>query len=158
MMNLKELINSSLVRRVLLVAAGAVVLVFVFSAGVFVGIEKVKFSYGWGENYYRNFVDPRGLVIGPIVARNPFWDKNYLSPHGLVGQIIEVNENGFVLLGANQNEVPVEVDSETIIKNQRNNLKLSDLKIGDQAVVFGAPDDQGEIEAKLVRIDSGIFH
>ncbi|HTX86967.1 MAG TPA: hypothetical protein VMC41_02800 [Candidatus Nanoarchaeia archaeon] len=157
-MNIKEIINSPLIRRVLLGAAGAVVLVLVFSAGVFVGIEKVKFSYGWGENYYRNFVDPRGPAIGPLVARNPFWDKNYISPHGLLGQIIEVDENGFVLLGLNQTEVLVEVDGNTVIKNQRNNLKLSDLKIGEQAVVIGAPSDQGEIQAKLVRIDNGIFH
>ncbi len=142
----------------LTVAACLVVLVLVFSAGVFVGIEKAKFSYGWGENYYRNFVDPRGPSIGPLDSHNPFWDKTYISPHGLLGQIIELNDHGFVLVGKNQTEVPVEVDNQTIIENQRGSLKLSELKIGDQAVVIGAPDSEGEIEAKLVRIDNGIFH
>ncbi|MDD5527658.1 MAG: hypothetical protein PHO56_01635 [Patescibacteria group bacterium] len=157
-MNIKEIINSKLFRVILTWAACLVILVFVFSAGVFVGLEKAKFSYGWSENYYRNFIDPRGPVTTPFGGRNPFWDKNYVNPHGLFGQIIEVDDDGFILLGANQTEMPVQVNEQTIIKNSRDNLKLSDLKIGEQAVVIGAPGEQGEIEAKLIRIDDGFSH
>jgi hypothetical protein len=157
-MKIADIIKTKIFRNVLFGAACLVVLVFVFSAGVFVGIEKAKFSYGWGENYYRNFIDPRGPLNGVLGSQDPFWDKNYISPHGLSGKIIELDDNGFILMGANQMEMPVQVGDDTIIRNQSDNLKLSDLKIGDNAVVIGAPGEQGEIEAKFVRIDDKIFH
>jgi hypothetical protein len=157
-MKVGDVIKSKIFHNILLGAACLVVLVFVFSAGVFVGIEKAKFSYGWGENYYRNFIDPRGPLNGALGSQSPFWDKIYITPHGLSGKIIELNDDGFVMSGANQTEVPVDVDNQTIIRNQHDNLKLSDLKISDQAVVIGEPDGQGEIMAKFVRIDDGVFH
>lgn len=153
-MSLKDLLNSKKFRAVMMVFGCLAVLVFVFSAGVFIGNEKAKFSYGWGENYYKNFVDPRGPVAQLPGIQNLFWDKNYISPHGLSGQIIEINSGGFLLAGANQTEVPVEVDKSTIIKDRHNNLKFSDLKIGEQAVVIGAPGEQGDIDAKFIRINN----
>jgi len=153
-MNIKELINSKLFRNILTGAACLVILVLVFSAGVFVGSEKVKFSDGWGENYYRNFVDPRGPVVSLPGIKDPFWDKNYINPHGLFGKIIEVDDDGFILADANRIEIPVQVDRQTIIKDRRGNLKLSDLKVDDQAVIIGAPGDDGQIDAKFVRINN----
>jgi len=153
-MSLKDLLNSKKFRAILMVFGCLVVLVFVFSAGVFVGNEKAKFSYGWGESYYKNFVDPRGPVAALPGIQDPFWNQNYISPHGLSGQIIEINNWGFVIAGTNQTEVPVEVDDNTIIRDRHNNLKFSDLKIGEQAVVIGAPGPQGEIDAKLVRVNN----
>jgi hypothetical protein len=153
-MNIKDFINSKLFRNILTGAACLVVLVLVFSAGVFVGSEKVKFSDGWGENYYRNFVDPRGPVSALPGIQDPFWDKNYITPHGLLGQIIEIDDNGFVMTGANQVEVPVQISNQTIIKDRHSDLKFSDLKIGEQAVVIGQPGGQGVINAKFIRINN----
>jgi hypothetical protein len=153
-MSLKDFINSKLFRNILTGAACLVVLVLVFSTGVFVGSEKVKFSDGWGENYYRNFVDPRGPVLALPGIQDPFWDKNYITPHGLLGQIIEIDEDGFVMTGSNQMEVPVQTSKQTIIKDRHSDLKFSDLKIGEQAVVIGEPGGQGVIDAKFIRINN----
>ena len=35
---------------------------------------------------------------------------------------------------------------------QRKNLKLSELKIGDNIVVIGDPNDKGQIQAEFVRV------
>jgi hypothetical protein len=155
--NFKEIINSKLFRTILTVAAGLVVLVFVFSAGVFVGIEKARFSYGWGENYYRNFIDSKPPMMGPVNAQNPFWDKSYMNPHGLLGEIISIDDDGLVLQGPNDMEIPVSISDSATIRNHRQNLKLKDLNIGMRIVVIGAPNDQGGIEAKFIRVDDGFL-
>jgi hypothetical protein len=157
-MKIKDIMNSKTFRNILAVAACLVVLVLVFSAGVFVGNEKAKFSYGWGENYYHNFVDPDTPLDAIPGIQDPFWGKNYMTPHGLLGQIIEIDNGGFVMTGSNQAEVPVEVGDKTIFKDRHSNLKFSDLKIGERAVVIGAPGQQGEIDAKFVRIEDNFLH
>jgi len=157
-MNLKEILSSKYFKQAIWVVASLMVLFFVFSAGVFVGLEKARFSYGWGENYFNNFAGPRQPTDGFFGGRDPFWDKNYINPRGLFGQIIEVDDGGFVMIGANHAEIPVRAGGQTIIKNRRDNLKLSDLKIGDQAIVIGAPGGRGEINAKFIRIDDNFLH
>jgi|WetSurMetagenome_2_1015567.scaffolds.fasta_scaffold205395_3 hypothetical protein len=155
--NFKEIINSKIFRAILTVAAGAVVLVFVFSAGVFVGIEKTKFSYGWRENYYRNFIDSKPPLMGPLDNQNPFWDKSYINPHGLLGEIISINDSGLVLQGPNSMEIPVSISGPVTIMDHRQNLKFPDLDVGMKIVVIGAPDDRGGIRAKFIRVDDGFL-
>jgi hypothetical protein len=153
-MNLKELLNSKVSHKAMMISASIAVLIFVFSAGVFVGIEKAKFSYGWGENYFSNFAGSSSLNGGPFTDHNPFWDKNYINPHGLLGQIIEIDDDGFIMTSANQIEMSVQINQQTIIKNHRDNLKFSDLKIGNQVIVIGEPGEQGEVDARFIRINN----
>ena len=44
------------------------------------------------------------------------------------------------------------VTEATVIKNQKQDLKLKDLKVDDLVVIMGAPDESGRLEAKLIRI------
>jgi hypothetical protein len=151
-MNLKEFFNSKVFKQAMLAAAVLAVLFFIFSAGVFVGLEKAKFSYGWGENYFRNFAGERGPENGPFGGRDPFWDKNYLNPHGIFGEIIKIDQDSLVISDFHNVEIPVYVQVDTAIRNNQNNLKISDLKIGDKIIIIGSPDDQGGVKAKLIRI------
>ncbi|HTW96575.1 MAG TPA: hypothetical protein VMD74_02870 [Candidatus Methylomirabilis sp.] len=153
-MNLKDLFTSVYFKNFLLALGGAVILIFVFSAGVFVGVERAKFSYGWGENYFRNFVASPGSLPG-LPGREPFWDKSYLNPHGLVGEIIKIDDNSVILKDQNNLEIPVIVDDDTAIRNRQQNLRFEDLQVGDHLVVIGAPDNQGEISAKFIRVNAG---
>jgi hypothetical protein len=155
-MTIRDILNSKASRDILMVSASIVVLIFVFSAGVFVGIEKAKFSYGWGESYYSNFAGPS--QPSPLAGQNPFWDKNYISPHGVLGKIIEIDADGFVMTGNNQAEMPIQVGKQTIIKNHRDTLKFTDFKIGDQVIVIGQPGGQGEINATFIRINNSQTH
>ena len=49
-------------------------------------------------------------------------------------------------------EKAIIVSDKTKIINLRDVIKTSDLKIDDQVVIVGSPNDQGQIEAKLIRI------
>ena len=147
-MSLKETLKSSHLNKILIILAMMVVLVFVFSTGVFVGQEKAKFSRAWGENYYGNIMGPnqRGLRGFMDFGRPGF------NAHSGLGQIIRIEGNGLIIKGLDNVEKTIAVDDKTAIQKFRQSLKISDLKVDEFVVVIGRPNNQGQIEARLIRV------
>jgi hypothetical protein len=44
------------------------------------------------------------------------------------------------------------IKEDTVIKRFRDNIKLSDLKVDDYVTVIGEPNEEGQIQAKLIRL------
>lgn len=133
--------------RILLIVIGALILILAgFKAGELVGFRKANFSYRWAENYNRNFAGPRGGFM------NQFFDKEYVNAHGTIGQIIKIDGDTLIIKGQNDVEKTVLISDKTAINKLRGNIKVSDLKVDDLVVVIGSPNNNGQIEAKLVRI------
>ena len=146
-MELEQAVKSKKIKLGAALLIGALILIIVFAAGVFVGLEKAKFSYRWGENYFRNFAGgPRG---GPGQF---FPDRNYFNPHGSDGQIIKIEATTVIIKDETGTEKNIIVAADTAIRKDRIDLKLDDLKINDNIVVIGSPDDKGQIQAKLIRV------
>ncbi len=121
--------------KIIAIAVGAVILLLlVFKAGVFVGYKKASFSYRWGENYHRNF------------------GKDFINAHGTAGSIIQIDGNTIIVKGNDNVEKTILVSENTVIKKGRETLKVSDLKTDDRVVIIGSPNEQGQIEAKLIRL------
>jgi len=153
-------------KKPIAILAGLVVLLLVFTAGVFVGMEKTRFSYRWGENYYQNFIGERGMRVpepgrGDRPGMMPFGPPpldDYFNAHGVAGEIISVSmsvassTSTLIIKDKDDTEKNILLDSRTIIKNGRQDLKPSDLKIGEKIVVIGAPNEQGQILSKLIRV------
>jgi hypothetical protein len=118
-----------------------------FSAGVAIGYRKAKFSYAWGENYHRNFGGPREGFIREFSG-------DFIDPHGTFGQIISINDNLVAVKGPDNVEKIVLVKDDTSILSMKVPLKLTNLKTGDNIVVLGEPNVNGQIEAKFIRIMS----
>ncbi len=137
--------------KAILCGIGALtILLIVFGAGVFVGAKKADFSCKWGENYHRNFAGPRGGFFNSF--RN-FPGKDLISGHGVFGQILKIDGTTLVIKEQNDNmEKIVLVKNNTVIERFRQTIKITDLKIDDQIIVIGAPNNNGQIEAKLIRI------
>lgn len=147
-MNFKELIQKIELKHfknIVLALVIFLVILLVFSAGVFVGIEKTKFSYGWSKNYYNNFVD---RPFGPP----PVGDPKHFKAHGLTGQIIKINDKSLVIKNINNTETAISVPEMTIIRDENNALKFTDLKDGENIVIIGSPNSDGQIESKFIRI------
>lgn len=142
--------NRDVLKWVIIGLAGFVILVLVFGAGVKVGTLKAKHSYKWAENYHKNFAGPRDGFWGD-------WRKapreEFIEGHGTFGEIIEVKDNGFVIRGRDDVEQIVVTSENTIVKKGMG-MKTAEnsLKVGDRVVVIGSPNDQGQIEAKLIRL------
>lgn len=129
-----------------------VALVLVFGAGVKVGAIKARYSYRWAENYHRNFAGPRGGFFSD-------WRSSprgeFINAHGVFGSIIKIDGNTIITKGRDDVEKTVLVSDKTIIQKGRETVKLSDLKADENIVIIGSPNEEGQIEAKLIRVFDG---
>ncbi len=141
-------IERDALKRIIIIFAGLAAIILIFGAGVFVGGMKARFSYRWAENYQKNFAGPRGGFMNGFPARP---GNDFIESHGVFGQIIKINSD-LVINGQNNVERIVIISSSTTIQKARQTITKDDLKVGDNVTVIGSPDDQGQIEAKLIRV------
>jgi len=126
-----------------------VAVVLVFGAGVLVGGMKARFSYRWAESYHQNFAGPRGGFFENWRLPPP---GDFIEGHGTFGEIIKINQSDFVVKGQADVEKLIIINQNTVIEKGRETIKKEDLKVGDRAVIIGSPNEQGQIEAKLIRV------
>lgn len=143
-MNTKEFVSSSSFRNIVLGIGGLVLVSVVFHAGMFMGYHRASFSYRGGENYYRMFGDrdrgPLGMMRG-----------NFPNAHGSIGAIVKIELPQIVIADQDKTEKTITIKDDTEIRRFRDTMKAQDLKVGDAIVAFGEPNEQGQIEAKLIR-------
>jgi hypothetical protein len=124
------------------------VVICIFEVGVIVGYHEASFSSSWGENYGRNFGNSNGMPALP--------DMNLPAPGGILGKIVSVSTvastTTIVVSGIQLPEEKILIDANTIIRDHENTIQPSGLTVGSYVVVLGAPDTQGTIQAKLIRV------
>lgn len=140
--------KQDILKWIIISLAGFAVVVLIFGAGMAVGGIKARFSYGWAENYHKNFAGPRTGFMSDW-RKMPLMQEDFIEGHGAFGEIIEIQENSLIIKGRGNIEKIVLKTSDTVIK------KKSELAIGDNVVVIGSPNEQGQIEAKLIRVFNG---
>ena len=148
-MQTEDIFQSKLFKGIIIGIGCLIILGFVFSLGIFVGTKKADFSFRWAEEYHNNFAGPQnGFFMGMMN-----FDDEFTSSNGVFGQIIKVDSNSITVKDNKDNvEKIVLIDEKTSIIKQRQNIKLSNLKVGDNAIVIGEPNDKGQIQAGLIRI------
>lgn len=145
-MDTDKLFQSKLFKGIVLGIAGLIILVFVFGLGVFVGTKKADFAFRWADEYHRNFGGPQGGFFGDMMG------QDYTAANGVFGQIIKIDGQTLTIKGKDNVEKSILVSDKTSIVSQRKNIKLSDLKIDDNVVVIGDPNNNGQIQAELIRV------
>lgn len=138
------------------IIVGIVIFVYsigVFGAGLFVGGMKANFSYRWAENYHRNFGGPEnGFMPGARISPP---NGEFIQGHGVFGEIIQIGDADFVIKGQDNAEKVIIINKDTTIAIGRRTITKTDLKVGEQVVVIGSPNEQGQIEARLIRVFDG---
>ncbi len=145
-MSLSSYVRSKKFIAVIVGIFGLALLVISFSVGVAVGYHKASFSYAWGEHYDRNFGGPRHGIFG--MHGSPL----FMNAHGIFGTIIKIDNNTLVIKDKDSTEKIVRVNDNTTIKKLRQTISLKDLVIDQRVIVIGEPNDQGQIEAKFIRV------
>ncbi len=125
-----------------------IILSFVFGLGVFVGTKKADFSFRWADEYHRNFAGPQGGFFGDFMGS----DRQFTNSNGVFGQIIKISEGSITVQGRDNVEKIILVIDKTSIVSQKKNIKLSDLKVGNNVVIIGEPNNNGQIQAELIRV------
>ncbi len=129
-----------------------VVILLVFGLGVLIGERKAKFSYRWAEQYHKMFAGPRQGFFGNWRS---FPRGEFIEAHGTFGEIIEMKEKDFIIKGSEDVEKVILISDKTVIQRGRENMKKEDLRIGDFVVIIGSPNEEGKIEAKVIRVFGG---
>lgn len=123
---------------------GLILLVGTFAAGLNIGRREARFSESWGRYYPQNF----GYVMPPPESGRMMM----FNAHGVFGTILSIDKNTLTIKGTDNTEKTVLISSGTTIRQNTQDLKTMDLKVNQQIVVIGTPNEQGQINAELIRI------
>ena len=150
----KNLLQKTASTKTVLIAIGALVAALViFQAGIFVGYRKASFSYGDGDNFHHMFGNPEHRGMMGFGGMGSFPGEEFTSAYGTTGTIVKIALPTIVVAGTDKVEKTIIVNEQTILRHFRDDIKNSDLKVGDTIIVIGAPNaSSSQIEAKLIRV------
>jgi len=141
-----QFFESKILVKILYGVGILIITILIFSAGVSVGLHKASFGRAWGDNYERNFgmMSPsHSLGLG---------GENFPNGNGAVGKIIKITLPTIIVQDKDNTEKVILINTDTKIEQMRNEIKATDLAINDFLVVIGSPNNQGQIEAKFIRV------
>lgn len=148
-MNIKNYIQSESFRGILIGLGIAIIALIIFQTGVSVGFRKATFGHRFGDNFERNFKDPRG---GNFAFPGDPSGMSMPSGHGAVGKIVSIALPLVVVAGPDNLEKTLVINEDTEIREFRNAITKDKLQVGNYIIVLGTPNDLGQIEAKLIRL------
>lgn len=137
---------SKAAKTTLVVIAAVIVGLLVFRAGLLVGYRKARFSYGLGDRYDRNFVGPRGGMMGG------FRGDGYFGAHGVTGRVLGIEGGTLLVEDRDGSEKTVTIDANTAIRLYRDTVTPEEIQPDDYVTVIGEPDATGDVVAKFIRI------
>jgi hypothetical protein len=135
---MSNFLESKKIKIVLIVLASLIVILVVFGLGITIGYDRANFTSHFDQNYYHNF-NP-GAPAGPM------------SEHGISGTVIDVSSSSISVQDPANNEHSIAIAPDTVIREMDNTILITDVKIGDQIVVIGEPNPQGQVYARFIRV------
>ena len=156
---MKQFFKSSKFHAALWILGGVVVLLLAFGFGVAVGSRELAFRTRFGENYFQNFYGPGGAVsfsnMNSSGSGNGMPMPGMFRPsnaHGATGKIIDVASGSFSMADGDGDEFSVALPAGTLIRQGAVTIAPGGLRVGDMIAVIGAPNEQGQIEARFIRV------
>lgn len=146
-MKFKNFLQSDKTKHILLGILITVIALLIFQAGVFVGYKKASFSFRAGDNFYRTFGEHGFQQKLPGMGM-----MDPTNAHGTIGTVASILLPKVIIADRDGVEKTVLVDNKTDLRRFRDSIKPEDLKTGEMIMVIGEPNDNGQIEARLVRI------
>ncbi len=143
-------ISSKILFLIICVLLGFIFTLLAYRVGVFVGERKAMYSYRWSENYQRNFAGPPQGFLGRMPGVPD--DRGFMDAHGIFGTVLKVEGDTLVIQDKDHTEKTVLISPETSIRQGRDSVALDALASSTNIVVIGEPNDQGQIQAKLIRV------
>lgn len=141
--DLKKMFESKVLLGMFYGVSIFIIAIFIFSAGISVGMHKASFGRALGENYYDN-----------LGIRPPLLDADDLpSAHGALGKIIKTYLPKIVVSDINDKiEKVVSLSDDTHIQKGSMSIEASELLVDDFIIVIGEPNEKGVLRAKLIRV------
>lgn len=142
---MKELFKSPALRYTLIVLGGLILLLGSFRAGMLVGERKSRHFANWPQQFGQMFNQRER-------SRVPMPPPMLPGTHGVFGKVISIDVPLMVVQGKDNIEQTVSMTTSTEIRTGRERVAAEDIKADMDVSVFGEPGDDGQIEARLIRI------
>ncbi|MCX6736295.1 MAG: hypothetical protein NTZ13_04385 [Candidatus Parcubacteria bacterium] len=146
-MKFKNFLQSDKAKHILTGIGIAIIALVIFQAGIFVGFKKASFSGRLGDNYYQTFGN-RNSERGFPEMRG----MDLPNTHGTIGKVAVIALPKIVVADRDGVEKTVLLNEKTDIRRFRDSIKPEELKAGDFVTIIGDPNDNGQIEARLIRV------
>ena len=146
---MKELLTSKKYAPLIKILGFIFIALVIFLLGIFVGYRKAEFSAQFSNRYYNTFGRHMDSPLNMMGGQDA---DDLVSGHGAVGKVISVNFPYILVSDSNGVEKSILIDNETIIRNARESIASTSIQVNDFIVVIGAPNQDGNIDAKLIRI------
>lgn len=140
-------LESKTIMAVVKVGVTVIAVLIIFQVGQFVGLKRAEFSFRMADNYYNNF-ERKGMMGTP--ARGMM--GGFTESHGASGKVIRISLPTLTVSTPDNFEKTIYISSSTLIRQFREIIASSSLKVDDFIVVLGKPTENGQIEAKLIRV------
>jgi hypothetical protein len=144
-MDFKNIHQSKTIRGIIIGIGTTILILCILFVGMNIGEHRARFAGQFGDNFEKNFMGPRSGMMGSFNERLP-------GGHGAVGEIISINLPQIIINGSDNLEKTVLISASTTVRQFQKNIQGANLKVGDFVTVIGNPNDNGQVEAKLIRI------
>lgn len=136
---------SRTVRIVFAILGACILLLVSFATGLSVGENKGRHFFGLCGGFDQAMRPPHGF-------RGPFPPPALPGGYGVFGQILSVSGTTMVVHGKDNADQTVLVTSSTIVRVGQENGTWEDVRTDRNVSVFGMPNGQGHIVARLIRL------
>lgn len=146
-MDVKELLRSQTFQGVIVGVTASIIALVIFQAGVFVGFRKAAFMHRFRDVEHHDGGSRGAFFDMPV--RGP---GKFISSDGAAGKVVSVSLPTFVVADHANVEKVVRVGGDTLIRRFDQEIRPEDIAVDEFIVVLGKPNEQSEIDAKLIRI------
>ncbi len=145
-----DISKSKVLRTLILGCATVLLLVATFTFGVVIGERKADHFSRWSDRYDRSLRPSRKSFERRRAWQFPF--PSLPDTHAAFGRILSVADHELTVQQNDREEKNILVTSSTVIRIGRESGTQDDLRTDAHVAIFGGPNDQGQIEARLIRI------
>ncbi len=136
-------VSDNLLLKLVILVGLLIIVILIFLAGEEVGYRRAEFSSQFSDNYTK------------IFGGRPMGDGGVGNSHGASGTIVKISLPEVFIESPDGSEKVITINNTSIIKELRNTVASTTLKVGDEVIVLGEPGPQGDVQAGLIRVIPG---
>ncbi|MBP9762441.1 hypothetical protein KBD34_02380 [Patescibacteria group bacterium] len=146
---MQPLITAKWVQALLATLLLLILLCLAFLLGAKVGQHRSGHFCNWNNHRPEGREMPRGPRGKPDMMM-PM--RAMPLPNGVFGRVLSASGTTFVIQGRDRFEQSVLVTTSTAIRLDNRGASSTDIQTNTEVGVFGAPNEQGQIQAHLIRL------
>lgn len=144
---MQTVITSKTVQIALGVVAVLILMCVSFLAGAKCSERRMRHFSNWSNHYPDMMLPHRGMRVMEFRGRPPM-----PLPNGVFGRVLSATGTNLIIEGRDHFEQNVLINASTTIRTERGTASIADIQPEMEVGVFGMPNEQGQIDARLIRL------